>query len=450
VAFGGLTAAIVFLLVTLTPGARSASATASPVLLAFVIALVAYFAILEGAAAIGFATAARRRAGASRTRLWIAAVATALFALALVVLLGRGLVTTPETDAYAAADLIGRFAALLSALGYLVAFAPPRGLRRLSQQSIVYDFIRDLNLLPNGSPVEHIWALLEKAAAGSTTASRVAVVTSGSTPGPGPNLRRLTVPFQSLRWPAGHLELDLPCNALFLDDDLELIDLLVDRAVRAAEREGFLEERERLIAELSAASAAKSDFLAAMSHELRTPLNAIIGFSELLSEDGAEATQPATVKTYAGHVHDSGLHLLELVNDVLDLARVEAGRLDLKPINIELDALVRHTVASLQPLADQKRHTVTLQLAPVTIEADPARVRQIVLNLLSNAIKFTDPEVRFASRSRPTTEVRLASSSATPAAGSPRAISSASSKPSTRARGPATCHGRRAPGSGLP
>jgi DNA-binding response OmpR family regulator/anti-sigma regulatory factor (Ser/Thr protein kinase) len=128
-----------------------------------------------------------------------------------------------------------------------------------------------------------------------------------------------------------------------------------------------------------------------MSHELRTPLNAIIGFSELLSEGGEEAADAATVQTYAEHIHGSGLHLLELVNDVLDLARVEAGRLNLKPTRFGLESLVRRTVASMQALADQKQLSVRVQLAPVAIEADPGRVRQIVLNLLSNAVKFTDP-----------------------------------------------------------
>jgi DNA-binding response OmpR family regulator len=159
--------------------------------------------------------------------------------------------------------------------------------------------------------------------------------------------------------------------------------------VRGAERESFLVERERLIGELQAASAAKSDFLAAMSHELRTPLNAIIGFSELLTEDGDLAPDPASVTTYAEHIHGSGLHLLELVNDVLDLARVEAGRLDLKPVPFDLDALVRQTLASVQPLADNKGQTVKLELTPVVIDADPSRIRQIVINLVSNAIKFT-------------------------------------------------------------
>ncbi|HET9853374.1 MAG TPA: response regulator [Candidatus Limnocylindrales bacterium] len=360
----------------------------SGLVIALALAALAYFALVDGAAAIGFALAARARAGASRSRLLTAAVATGLLGLAVVFLLAGGVLTSPGSDAAAVSGAVVRVLALLAALGYLAAFAPPRALRRVSQQAIVYDFIRDLNALPSGAPVERIWELLAATVRRASGAARVEVL-HASAAGETGDPRTITVPFSSERWPTTRLELDLPEHALFLEDDLELTELLVDRAVRAAEREAFLLDREGLIVELQAASAAKSDFLAAMSHELRTPLNAIIGFSELLTEGGEDAGDPETVTNYAQHIHGSGLHLLELVNDVLDLARVEAGRLDLKPVPVELDALVRQTVAAVRPLADGKRLAVALQLAPATIEADPARVRQIILNLLSNAIKFT-------------------------------------------------------------
>jgi signal transduction histidine kinase/DNA-binding response OmpR family regulator len=378
------------LMVAVGTGALGGTGTAggSPLVIPIFLALIVYFLLLEAGASVAFARAARERAGASRTRLAIAAVATGLFGAALVLVLVGGLVNPPGSDAATITNVVVRVVALLSALGYLAAFAPPRALRRLSQQAIVYDFIRDLSALPSGVPVERIWELLAATVRQASGAARVEVVHAAGTSEP-VETRTIAVPFNSERWPETHLELDLPDHTLFLEDDLELTELLVDRAGRAAEREAFLLDREALIVELQAASAAKSDFLAAMSHELRTPLNAIIGFSELLSEGGEDAGDPATVTTYAQHIHGSGLHLLELVNDVLDLARVEAGRLDLKPVPLELDALVRQTVAAVRPLADSKRLGVSLQLAPATIEADPARVRQIILNLLSNAIKFT-------------------------------------------------------------
>jgi signal transduction histidine kinase/DNA-binding response OmpR family regulator len=357
---------------------------------AFAVGLLVYFLVVTGAAAIGFGLAARERAGASRSRLLTAAVATAALGLAVVVLLGGGLASQPGSSGAALSSVLGRVLALLSAIGYLVAFAPPRGLRRFSQQAILYAFIRDLTAIPSGSQIEQIWELLTSTVRRASGAQRVEVIEHDQPSAvPDRGIRRVAIAFQSQRWPEGRLEVDLPVNALFLEDDLELTRLLVDRAVRGAERESFLVERERLIGELQAASAAKSDFLAAMSHELRTPLNAIIGFSELLTEDGGLAPDPPTVITYAEHIHGSGLHLLELVNDVLDLARVEAGRLDLKPVPFDLPALVRQTLASVQPLADNKSQTVRLELTPVVIDADPSRIRQVVINLVSNAIKFT-------------------------------------------------------------
>jgi signal transduction histidine kinase/DNA-binding response OmpR family regulator len=364
--------------------------TRSATFLAFAYGLLAYFLFVDAGAAVGFGLAARARAGASRSRLLVAALATALLGLGIVVLLGGGLTSAPGSTGAALASVMGRVLALLAALGYLVAFAPPRALRRLSQQGILYAFIRDLTAIPSGSPVERIWQLLSRTVARASGAQRVEVLEHDrAVPAADRDVRRVAIPFESQRWPDGRLEVDLPVNTLFLEDDLDLTRLLVDRALRGAEREAFLVDRERLIGELQAASAAKSDFLAAMSHELRTPLNAIIGFSELLTEETDLPPDPGTVTTYAEHIHSSGLHLLELVNDVLDLARVEAGRLDLKPVPFDLDALVRQTIASVQTLADHKRQTVTLELAPIVIDADPSRVRQIVLNLVSNAVKFT-------------------------------------------------------------
>src|SRR6185295_7579855 len=133
-------------------------------------------------------------------------------------------------------------------------------------------------------------------------------------------------------------------------DDLDVLQLISRRAVLAAEREEVLAEREQLIVELRSASAAKSDFLAAMSHELRTPLNAIIGFSELLQRPITPAGHDAaTVEEFSGHIHGSGLHLLELINEVLDLAKVEAGKLDLRPTVFDVDGLIRQTVATMRP-----------------------------------------------------------------------------------------------------
>ncbi|MFU8787916.1 MAG: ATP-binding protein [Methylobacter sp.] len=135
------------------------------------------------------------------------------------------------------------------------------------------------------------------------------------------------------------------------------------------------------------ASQAKSEFLTSMSHELRTPLNAIIGFAQLLDMD--QPMPSITRKEAIGHIANSGRHLLGLINEVLDLARIESGRLDLNIQTIALLPLIQETVALSQPAAKLK-NVVIMQVCHgnLQLSADPARVRQILLNLLSNAIKY--------------------------------------------------------------
>jgi len=367
---------------------------------ALIVVFLAYFLVFELAAAIGLALAARRRAGASRVRLAIAAISTALFGTAVVILIVGG-VLAAGSPAAKDVNIVVRLVALVAALGYLAAFAPPRGLRRLSQQTIAYDFIRDLSQLPSGGTTAQIWDLLSRTAMKASGASEAEVIVDEQSHGPAartedavvPGLRLIEIPLRGDRDLAGTLQLRIAGGALFVDDDLALITLLADRAVSAVEREEFVLERERLIADLRAAGAAKSDFLAAMSHELRTPLNAIIGFSELLLEPGVDAAaNPVTVREYSDHIHQSGMHLLELINDVLDLAKVEAGRVDLKPVAFDLDALARQTIETMRPLADRKSIALTIESrAEQSFVADPARIRQVAFNLLSNAIKFTEP-----------------------------------------------------------
>jgi PAS domain S-box-containing protein len=139
-----------------------------------------------------------------------------------------------------------------------------------------------------------------------------------------------------------------------------------------------------------AANQAKSNFLANMSHELRTPLNAIIGFSELL-EDQTFGPLNEKQQRYVTNVHTSGRHLLQLVNDILDLAKVEAGRLVLEPESINVNVLLHDMQRGLEPLAVAKRQTFTLEIPEElpTLIADRGKVKQILYNLLSNAIKFT-------------------------------------------------------------
>ena len=135
----------------------------------------------------------------------------------------------------------------------------------------------------------------------------------------------------------------------------------------------------------------KSEFLANMSHELRTPLNAIIGFSEVLLE-GYVGPLPTKQREYLTDIHHSGQHLLTLINQLLDLSKAEAGKLDLTEESIDLGDLVDTCLALMRADADKGGVSVESRLErPIPILADPLRIKQCLLNVLSNAIKFTPP-----------------------------------------------------------
>jgi len=139
------------------------------------------------------------------------------------------------------------------------------------------------------------------------------------------------------------------------------------------------------------ASAAKSEILAKVSHEIRTPLNAIIGFSEVMMEERFGPIGNDRYRQYLKDIQASGAHLISLINDLLDLSKIEAGKLDLTFVNVDLNELTQQCVAMLQPEANRERVIVRSALAsglPPVI-ADVRSVRQIALNLLSNSIKFT-------------------------------------------------------------
>ncbi|MBT5565983.1 MAG: PAS domain-containing protein [Rhodospirillaceae bacterium] len=142
-----------------------------------------------------------------------------------------------------------------------------------------------------------------------------------------------------------------------------------------------------------AASRAKSTFLSTMSHELRTPLNAILGFSEVIRDNllGRESTR--SYEDYAGDIHSSGEHLLDLINDILDLAKVEEGQITLTPKDLVLNTVIASTLNLMQPRATAKQHSLTAALPDdaITIHADFRALKQILFNLVSNAIQFTEP-----------------------------------------------------------
>jgi signal transduction histidine kinase len=145
------------------------------------------------------------------------------------------------------------------------------------------------------------------------------------------------------------------------------------------------------VASVESDAAGRIEFLAKVSHEVRTPLNSIIGFTELMLQ---ERFGPIGNKRYTGYVediHQSGLYALSLLNDLLDISKIEAGKFELNFTAVDVPEIVEDCAASLQPLAKRSRIVLRTSLAPdlPTVVADPRRLKQILLNLLTNAIKFT-------------------------------------------------------------
>ena len=168
--------------------------------------------------------------------------------------------------------------------------------------------------------------------------------------------------------------------------------------IRTAELQSEIFEREKIQADLEhardaaeSANRSKSQFLANMSHEIRTPLNAVLGFTDLLQMGGDDG-DPAKRREYLGLIHTSGEHLLGLINDILDLSKIESGKLEIEHVRCSPQQILADVVSVLRVRANEKG--IALEYAwergvPQTVEADPQRLRQLLVNLVGNSIKFT-------------------------------------------------------------
>jgi signal transduction histidine kinase/ActR/RegA family two-component response regulator len=177
-----------------------------------------------------------------------------------------------------------------------------------------------------------------------------------------------------------------------LNENLE--HRVAERSQAAEERANALAESEkrlRAAKELAEqASRTKSAFLANMSHELRTPLNAIIGYSEMLEEEFQESGQVEHGRDVA-KIHSAGKHLLSIINDILDLSKIEAGRVQVYPEAFALHKVVEEVAATMEPIAAKNSNHISVAVPPeIRMNTDQMKVRQVLINLLSNACKFTD------------------------------------------------------------
>jgi signal transduction histidine kinase len=192
----------------------------------------------------------------------------------------------------------------------------------------------------------------------------------------------------------------------FTERQVALVETFADQAAIAIENVRLFDEIQDKSKQLAEASERKSQFLASMSHELRTPLNAIIGLTEMMVTNAAcfgteKAQEPLR------RVNAAGAHLLGLISEVLDLSKIEAGKLELNREPVHLGPLIDEVIGTTAQLAEQNRNSLVVEcqenLAPLTV--DPMRLRQILFNLLSNACKFTE-QGRVALRVRKVTDGR--------------------------------------------
>jgi two-component system, NtrC family, sensor kinase len=212
----------------------------------------------------------------------------------------------------------------------------------------------------------------------------------------------IAVPMLRDGTPIGALSVSRAEMRPFTETEIALLQTFADQAVIAVENVRLFKELQQRTHELEAASRHKSEFLANMSHELRTPLNAVIGFSEVLTERMFGELNEKQDE-YVKDIYASGTHLLSLINDILDLSKIEAGRMELELADFHLPQAIENALVLVRERALRRGITLEQSIDPRLgeIRGDERKVKQILLNLLSNAIKFTPEDGRIEMRAKP-------------------------------------------------
>ena len=189
----------------------------------------------------------------------------------------------------------------------------------------------------------------------------------------------------------GALDIQSTTPNAFSDDDVAVLQTLADQIAIAIDNARSYELSMQAVKEMREADRLKSQFLANMSHELRTPLNSIIGFSRVILK-GIDGPTTDLQQQDLLAIHNSGQHLLTLINDILDLSRIEAGKMELTFDEVNLTELIASVMSTANGLVKDKPISLHRDLPAdlPTVRADAMRIRQVLLNLLSNAAKFTD------------------------------------------------------------